>query len=121
MSMLHAFAMLCAIGMVGPDDDQAAKRLAEAERRRIEAALQAQVQFQEQVQIQAQLQFALQAQAHVEIHFVMEDMRRMEEQHVQETRRARIAEARLRSAVETVGGPIIGDAVRSSRRRANRP
>jgi hypothetical protein len=37
MSMLHAFAMLCAIGMVGRDDDRPSKLLADAEMLRIEA------------------------------------------------------------------------------------
>jgi hypothetical protein len=107
MSMLNAFAFLCAIGMVGRDDDQPTKRLTDAEMLRIKAALQ----FQEQGQVLGQVKFQL----------VIEDFRQKAEQQVQETRRARIAEARLRSAVETLSGSIIGDSFRSSRRRAGLP
>jgi hypothetical protein len=107
MSILHAFAMLWAIGMVGWDDDQPAKKVTDAEILRIVA----EVRFQEQVQFQGEGEFQL----------VIEDFRQKAEQQVQDTRRARIAEAKMRSAVESVGGPIIGDAFRSSRRRAVRP
>ena len=102
MSMLHAFAMLCAIGMVGRDDEQLAKRLAEAEMRLIEARLQLQ-------------------EAQWQVQLAMEQKRPTAEQRVQETRRARVAEARMRSTVEAVSGPVIGDAFRSSRRPSSRP
>ncbi len=103
MSIFHSFAMLCAIGMVGRDDDQLAKRLTEAETRRLAAEVQGQLQFQLQLQL------------------VIEEMRPTAEQQVQEMRRARIAEAKMRSTVEIVGGSVIGDSFRSSQRRASRP
>jgi hypothetical protein len=107
--MFYEFAMVCALIMVGRDDDQVAKRLADVEMLRIKAALQE----------QGQLQFQVQGQ--VELRLVVEELRRTEEQRVQETRRARIAEAKMRLTVETVSGSVIGDSFRSNRRRAFRP
>jgi hypothetical protein len=121
MSIVYSLAILCAIGMVGRDDDQLAKRLSEAETRRIEAALQGQVQRQLQFQVQGQLQFQVQGLGQAQIDLVIVEMRRTAEQQVQETRRARIAEAKTRSAVEILSGSIIGDSFRSSRRRASLP
>ncbi len=119
MSLLHAFAMMCAIGMVGQDAD----RPTDEETRRLAAELQVQIQEQGplQVQFQIQIQGQLQLQLQGEGQLVIELMRPTAEQQVQETRRARLAEARMRSAVEIVGGPIIGDSFRSGRRRPVAP
>ncbi len=76
---MYYFAMLCAIGMVGGEDDQLAKRLTDAETRRIAADLLGQVQFQ----------------LHGQVHFdlVIEEMRPPAEQQVQEVRRGRIGQS----------------------------